>query len=373
MVMRKILSAVFILIFLQTCAAAAQIEYNSSYLARYGVDFSRFKMATFSENGKVGVGLEKVNSLKLRIKGDVWILRIFKFDTYNRILGIKSVLLPVSDIDNIAVDRKGKIAVIISQYGTEFLKVNLQSGKIKILFKHTKGKPGFRAQIFLGYRDGNFIAQGYFYDSKGYWLSNAVAKLNLSHPNSSNFFSKTWNIGKTFKQLGNVKSWWIVSGSEGFIAAQKGEKVNLYHFDNGKITHLDTAKAYGGFAAANHRILYFALRPNGIRQTIIKDTLSGKTWILENSRTPYLYPYLSENGKIAVFALLNLKLARISFFYARQTDNFKVHPLKNLQNVLLGVFRLSGNGKRYSFQNKNGLFIGSLPSREKSSLPPPIY
>lgn len=359
--MRKLL--IFFALFSVSLAHASfadQLKYGKAYLARLGIDLSRFKMAGFSGDGRTAVGIERVNSLALRAKGFVWVLRDFKLDPYGRLLSSSATLLPISDLENVAVDQTGKIAVVIAQYGTELVEVNLLRNKAKIVFTHEEGKPGFRTRQWITCHDGNFYTEGYYYDPEGYWVSDSVVLLDLTHPESVALFHKMWDIGKTRSALGTMRSEWIVSGTEGYLAAQNSKDVTLLAYDDGKITTVDSAAAFGGFAGNSHRILYSALYDDGSRKTVLKDLQSGKSWILGEEK-PYLYPYLSRDGKTAVVALIDFQNGRISFFCATEADDFSLKPVPDLQDVQLGTFRLAPNGKEYSFQDATGITIGTLP------------
>ena len=361
----------FLLLFIPLSSqvfAQSYEQYPPYYLRKLGIDFSKFHIAEFSGNHRVLLAIERVNSLSLRFKGYVWVLRVFRFNKYNQLMGMNSILLHISDLDNQAVNTRGTKTVIIAQYGTEILEINLRNKKPKLLFIHRKGRPGFLCRGFITYYHKQFYVEGYYYDSDGYWVSDAIARLNFHHPNSVKFFKKTWNIGKTRKYLGVMRLEWIVSGNQGFLGASpphNSKIVSMYYYHAGKLEKINTARAYGGWAAANHRILYNTLNANKTRETIIKDLSSGKTWILaiqKPGQYPYYqYPYLSQNGNLAVIARPNYKRGKISFYYAMQKNDFHLEPISNLQNVPLGIFRLSPDGKRYAFQNRDGLIIGTLP------------
>jgi hypothetical protein len=371
--------SVFFLCLLLIPAAAFcyHIRYNGYYLARLGISLPQFKIVAFSGNDKVLLGIEQVNNLKLRAKGYGWILRIFTIGQYDRIAGIRSVLLPAADIDNLALSDNGKVGIIISQYGTRIFQINLENGKLKTIFSYTPGKSGFRSDKNLcWFAHKSFYTEGYFYDKNGYYLSTDVVKFNLSHPNSVKLFEKKWNIRKTEKLLGVPITGWLVSGTEGFLGMRRPQshEIILYYYHKGILKPIQRAKDYGGLAATSHRILYAALLKSGIRKLIIKDAKSNRTWILYSGKTPYLYPYLSrKGGHTAVAATMNLKKGVMSFFYAEQKNRFKLKPLNPLQRVNLGIFRLSPDGKHYAFLNKKGLWLGTIPSENPHSLPPPIY
>jgi hypothetical protein len=364
----------FIISFILFClyspfsAWAYMLQYNPAYLAQWGIDIHQFKIVEFSGNDRVLLAIERVNRLSLRAKGYVWVLRIIHVEpTNDAITNVRSVLLPISDIQNMAISDDGKTAIIVAQYGTKILQVNVEKGTFKTIFSHEVGKPGFRSDKRLcWYHNGKFYTEGYFYDPQGYWISNDIVSLDLSHPNSIQLFQKKWDIDETQKSIGIPQVGIFVSGHEGFwgIRSSSGsnaDEIALYHIENGKAQLLDTAQSYGGWAATDHRILYAALRKDGSHDVIIKDTASGKSWNLASGSTPYLYPYLSRDGKVAVVATMDFKNGTISFFYAKEENNFQLQPLTDLQNLPLGIFRLSPDGKRYAFENRDGLIIGNIP------------
>ena len=368
--MKKIFTILaFILSFSAVVYAQSYSIYPPSYLRKIGIDFRKFKIVGFSGNNKTLLCIEKVNNLQLRLKGYVWIIRILSFNPYNQLTGYRSVLLRTSNLDNLAINHTGTIAILVTDYGTQIMETNLKSGKSKILFLHQRGKPAFVCRAFIYHYHGSFYTEGSYYNSKGYWVSDAIVRLNLNHPDSIKLFQKTWNIGKTRKSLGKMQNELVVSGRQDFLGAKKTNSPYniLYYCTPKKCVSIDKSIAYGGWAATGHRILYSALRikkntKKVFRQLIVKDTETGKTWILYSGPKAYLYPYLSKDGgRVAITATFNFKKGIMSYFYAKEQDNFKLKPFPHLQNVPLGIFRLSPNGKHYAFLNRDGLMIGTLP------------
>lgn len=304
-------------------------------------------------------GLERVQSLELRMKGFASMLRAFSLDAQGRVTGVKNVLIPCYLVEDSAVSSDGKTVVLFGDEGTKILKVDLTTGEVSSLFKKTAGQAGFSPTTRIWYAGGHFFMKGYFYNSKGYLLNYAVAQLDLSKADDPKLFKSTWNLSETYHLIGKPVGEALISGNEGFLVGTDGKIQTLFHYLAGKLSRVDSEKNFGSMAAAGNRVFYTFQVDSQHWGGVIKDLESGKSWMM-NPESIVILPYLSETGQIAVVGMGNSKL-KFYYYSARQDNDFKLEPISNLQGTAPQILRLSGDGRRFAAQTPQGFNLETIP------------
>jgi len=362
---RSILYAAFL--FLWAFPAWSQVTYGNQELARGGISTNSFKILGFSRDNQKLFAIEKVNDIRRLAKGSAFYLRVMDVRLDLRISTINTYLLPVREIDGIAFSDDGRKVLISGDYGTRFLELNVPTRAIRTIFQRQKGQAGFRSQTILVYRKGQFISEGYRYDDQGYYLNTAVVKLDLAHANSPSLFQETWNVTQTEKKLGPRMREFLATATTAYLIPKPASKeYTLWYYNNGALTQVDKGPEFGGWAGTEDRLLYTVDRgdkDHKIRSVILKDFQSGKSWTLSESTALYTYPYLADEGRLAIVSLFDVidKKPVISFFYAREHHGFTIKPIPELQKMPLGIFRPSDDGQFYIFQNQKGITLGRIP------------
>lgn len=358
---KGVLFIFFLGILLAGIVDAAADRWDCKRLAIQGIDCRRLNILDYSGDGSVFLAVERVGDLQTRLKGFCWNLRIFRFNSQNHLVRMNPILIPIIHFENFAVSDDGQTMIVSGEYGSKLLKIDLTSGNVETVFSRIPGKAGFRPEGRIWYAGGAFFCKGYFLDQGGRLIKNAVVKLDLSQPNQPQFFQETWDLDDTYKHLGKPLTELLISAATGFFTGKSDSgKETLYYSDNGKISPLDSATAFGRVAAGGNRVFYTVFVDKNMFEGILRDLSSQKTWNLRENK-PFGLPYISKDGSVAVLGLPGTKKGFFSYFYGKQDDGFILHPIPDLQEVPRLFFRLSADGKAFAGLGPQGLIFGTIP------------
>ncbi|MCL4513083.1 MAG: hypothetical protein M1421_03615 [Candidatus Eremiobacteraeota bacterium] len=368
MIRKRIELLCVVLFCLSLAKARGAVFLSRADLVYYKINPQRFVMTQVSGNGKWLFGLEKTNHLALMAKKEFYLLRVFKIGKLSLKL-VKTIPLSIGYISNEIYTPNGSHALVEADWGAEFLFVNVKTGAVRVIFRHILGKPGFRGGNLLFYHHHHFYGNGYFYNKESLDIDNALAEIN-PHKKGLAVFKKVLNIGKLQKNLaiswGHQQAFTFFPPNHGYfiMTPLNFSKIHLIEADGPKkLKSLDKGLAFGGMAAAseNGSILYLVKHSAAVREVVLRERgSSNKKIVIYKGAAAYTYPFISADGKTIVVARLDLKVGRMSFFYAKEKNGFKLKPIPILQNRQMGTFRFSGNGKVFAFYNITGIFAGKI-------------
>jgi len=356
---RALLPLVFLLLLAPAHATATTILTPAQLVAR-GIDPMMFSMVTFSEDGNMLLGIERTKDLKLKVQGISHLLRIFQFRA-GKLVRLDTVPLPTSAFEQLSLNPPGSKAVVIGEGGSKFIEVDLSARTARVFWTHKRGTAGFRSEMVAWWYNGVCYLLGYLHDTQDNVIFDGVVRLNPSN-RGHEIFEAGLDKRPVQRALGALLFEMYVNEREAFFGVtRRSDLVEVYHYLNGKLTKLDEALAIGGIASAPSRILYAARYVNGRRDLVLRDMALKKTWHLGKDNLPYNYLFLSGDGKTAVLTLMDFRNNTMSYFYARESDGFKVKPLAPLQDVKPGTLRLASGGRVFAYYGPSGLIYGTIP------------
>ncbi|MHB2019027.1 MAG: hypothetical protein ACYCW6_18930 [Candidatus Xenobia bacterium] len=349
------------LLFLANGAAWGDAFASRTQLISWGIVPQNFRLMALSGDGTVLVGAEKELDYKQRARGLGYKMRIFRLEG-DRVAAVNTIPLPFSIWDQTAVSDDGTQALVIGELGTRILQVDLQDGALHPVMVRSKGVPGFRCAPRICFYDGSrFLMLGYFYDKDGFVGSETLAAVNLTRTGAAAFESILDLARLEHKVAPRYISRTVFSPGEVVYLAPGAGSEEIKVWEGSQATPISHAQAYGGYAVADHRVLYCARLAPARFEVALKDVRSGQTWPVGKANTPYQYPFLSRDGKTLAISLIDLRARSMSMFYAREGDGFRLHPIAPLQQTPAGNFRFAALGNGYAWYDSNGLHMGVLP------------
>lgn len=355
----------FILFFV-TSPAKADVRITRVKLSSKNINPIKLGLITLSGDGKVLLAYEKVSDLKLKKEGYVYKLWVIEFLADDRDkVQFTEILLPVTEFQQCCISYDGKTAIITANRGAKFFKLDIPSKKLTLLFEHKKGIPGFRSLLgIMQYFNNKFYIWGYFYNSKAQETQRAMALLDLSKT-GADIFQPAFDT-KAFEDYyyNSLGIQWV-SPSQCFILGNKPNEKDLIlaFYNAGKVKIIDRAPFFkgGNICSPPGRVLYVIDRSSDVKETIIKDAITDKTWKLSSENKPYNYLNLSVNaGETAILTLIDVKQNKMSFFYAMEKDGFVIKPIQAYQNKPMCVLRLAPYGKVYATFDGSDIYWGKL-------------
>ncbi|MDQ7823063.1 MAG: hypothetical protein RDV48_09745 [Candidatus Eremiobacteraeota bacterium] len=364
--MRRFQQAAFsalIAILIVCMPAMADVRIGQVKLSSKKINLVKFGIMNISGDGKIVTCYEKVSDLKLKQKGFVFKLWIFEFMGETRDdVKISEVLLPLTEFQTMALSDDGRTGIITGNRGAKFLKVDIPSRTVTVLFDHKKGAPGFRSdEGILNYLQEKFLSWGYFYNNEDLVTKRAIAMIDPAKT-GADVFQPAFDTGPFEKRYYNSRYIEWVSKNQCFVIGRKkgAKEQTLAFYDNGTLKELEKAPQFKTAAAAGSRVVYCMAHQKDKTEVYLKDAASGKSWKLNPDEKLYSYLFISKNQKTAVIANIEVRANRMSYYYATEKDDFKIKPVAALQNQPMNQLRLAAFGKAYVTFNGNEIYWGKL-------------
>ena len=354
-----------ILCLLAINTASAQWVIKRQDFAEKKIAYIDFFPALLNQKGDVFIGYD-ILDLEHKVKGLVYALRVFKLNPDNT-YQMKTIELPITFLVGLTFIDNERAMIIVGDYGTKILKVDLEQGKITTVFQYEKHKPGFRTEALVVGRYDRVFLSGYFYDKEQYAKGDYVVEMVLPKKKGQKVrFKKKINLDKIYQKVKHIpKTFNLYSGDSaffGFIMAEKKQSV-LYHYSKGKFIEVDTGLLFGSFAGTDDRVFYLVRKDKNNRFSYIKDTKTNKVWKIGKDNMPYSYPFISNQAETLVIASVNPFNQTMQTYYARESEDYELKPLKNLP---IGPMKLSGDGEIYLHMSQDGVTIDYIPEEKKS-------
>jgi|GEM_PF-1779786 len=335
----------------QFLPAYADIRLNKPFLTSKKINLRRFTMLGLSGDGRIMTAQEKVSDLKLIQKGLVYKFWIIEFKGEDREkVKFSEILLPITEFQQTKISSDGKLVLIAGNKGTKFLLIDVETKKLTVLFEHRKGQPGFKSEVgLISWFTDKFCIWGYFYNNKSEMTSYGMATVDLSKQGVS-AFSLAQSTIEFEKQYSAWYTEWVSPTQCYFIYKKKGSKKDIVcFFDKGSVKEIDSSPHIVSEASAANRIVYCATREGKKLETLIKDAVQGKTWFLSKENKSYTYMFVArEKGDTVIVSYVDVKKNKMSCFYAREQEDFKLKPIAALQNKPMCMLRLSAYGNVYA-------------------------
>ncbi|HNZ66936.1 MAG TPA: hypothetical protein PKM32_06155, partial [Planctomycetota bacterium] len=251
----------FILFFFFSLSIQGQWQISKEDLAKAGIEHSSFKMAILTTKGNLAIGYEYLD-LEHRKKGEIYALHLIYLKP-NNAFEVKSVVLPFTFLVGIGLIQNEKKAIIVGNYGTKIIILDLKTLEIKTIFEYQPKQPGFRTgTLVVGFKNKVYLS-GYFYDKDQYWLGDYVAELIVSEDTNNIEFYKKINLQDAYSQIGGQPYiYQLISGNMAYfgIPRQRDSKnrpqMDLYFYKNKKVEKIASGLTIGAFAGTEDVVFY---------------------------------------------------------------------------------------------------------------------
>ncbi|MBQ7568109.1 hypothetical protein IJT17_04815 [bacterium] len=267
-------------------------------------------------------------------------------------------------IEQLAFTPDSKSVVLVGKMGAKVIRLDIESGNVTTIMEHTKGQPGFRVfPLVLINNSGELLVQGYFYDEDGYCGPNTISVLdaNKTGVEAFNLFREVDRMQQEARRDYLTFVEYYPRKDVGFMALNNGKNIwNCYKWEaDKKIEPFDKAEEVLGFWGGDSRILYSVKRaPNSYDLVVYDAHTNDKIKLSEGRRTPYMYLFLSADGKTALFNDADDNTGTTQLYYAREGEGWEIKPLQDLnKRVRTGTLRIALDGSRAIQHSTQGLRI----------------
>ncbi len=317
----------------------------------------------FAYNDNYLLMMQKVKDPRMISQGKKYIIYVIGLSG-RKVSSINRYYIPLFNVQQY-IDLNNGWILLIGNNQTQLGKFNILTGKYEKLYAIEANKPGFKMTGFYTTDErGNIYVEGFFFDEQQRAESgdNYFVKLDLSKRGLKIFSKKVLNTTEVFRKVQPIRMFYwgnidfcVITRFTGYYP----KEIYVYSKRYGGLRKVDTKDFIVEIAASrNYRYLYLA-KHRGNYYMYIRDLKTGKKWDIKSpNQLPLVYPFISNNGKLAVVAFLDFSKQAMDFWFALEKDNFKLR--KFLDDVPAGSFKLSSSGKKFSLQNKEGILIGEF-------------
>lgn len=345
-------------------AAEPRISFTMDQLKSMQVDPLRFSLGAVSADGSTLVGVEKIKDPKLKAKGQVWKVQIFGLDFTGQNAKVRSIIVPTTQLEQLAVSPDGKWALGLSDFGTRFIAINLVEASARIVFQNKANEPGFRAQPeVIWWERGKFHVPGYYYEKDQTVECDAIASVDLQG-NGLAALQKVRDISVLHRQTaGFALQQWQSSDQVYFGLVKPDNKMHLVAALGDQMLPVDAAMGYGGLAVGQDRVIYAARWDKKTTGVVLHDVAMNRKWRIGDGSKLYNYLYMSADGSTVLVSNIDTATQKMTTWYAHEQDNFALHPVPGIDKVTPGTIRFSPGGEVIAFYSPKGLLIEKIPGR----------
>lgn len=350
---------------LGTATAWAQERKSTSELRQSGIDTDSFQPIVWSHNDRWLAAFDEApfEEKKEGIFFRLWFLEVGPSGAVTR---IQKVPLKMASFLQGEFTPNDDAFVVMGNRGTTFERIDLKSFKITPLLQPEPGKAGFRADpTILWTEGGTLYTVGFPYDEARFINARTIAAINPDGAGAAAF--KAGPDLSTFEK--SLERMWFsnyLSPNSAFYGQRYTDTVLLSHWNGVKTTEFDRASRMWGSWGSSGRILYSVERAKDLSELMLFDSKTGAKTVLASGADVYRYLFLSRDGTTALVSLMVPEGRRLSTFFARAGDGWKLHPLEvdssgRPRTVAAGWMRLSSKGGLMAHITSTGLTVYSLP------------
>jgi len=346
--------------------ADADVRLNRTFLTSKKINLKRFTMLGLSGDGTIMTAQEKVSDLKLIQQGLVYKFWIIEFQGDDREkVKFSEILLPITEFQQTKISSDGKLVLITGNRGTKFLLIDVPTKKMSVIFEHKKGQPGFKSEIgLISWFVDRFCTWGYFYNAKNESTGFGMTTVDLSKSGLS-MFSLAQSTVEFEKSYHAWYTEWVSPTQCYFIYKKKGTKKDtICFFDKGSVKEIDNTPHVVSEASAANRIVYCATRDGNKMETLVKDAVLGKSWVISKDGKPYTYMFIArDKGDTVIVSYVDIKKNSMSCFYGKEQEDFKLKPITALQKKPMCMLRLAAYGNVYATFDGNEINWAKLEQK----------
>lgn len=338
-----------------------------SQLKAWGVITSELVLGGVSDDGSMALASHKeTNPVEIAKGRNNW-LHIFQIDWKSGKATHSSVPLPMPTVQNYAFHPDGKTIVCVGQQGTWIMAVDIATKTARTIFKNELGKKGFRiTPPVMWLEKGKLCTEGYFYDETQTAMGDCVVSLNPSQKGLA-VFDKIVDI-TAFNERSKMHTGRNRHSSSLVFFGLKEPSQQIYLYasinnDDKKLMFLDQGKSIDNLATGRDRCLYALRQSDGSSRVRIRDVGSGKTWTIGDGKSNYTYLYMTRDASQILVSLLDLRHRSMTVWYGNEDENYRLHPMAGMTDVLPGTIRMSHAGGTLSFFSEKGLVFRRIPTK----------
>lgn len=343
-------------------AAEPTISLTSDALAKIGIKCENFSLGGMSQDGSTVVCWEREANPRSIARGKVVRLVVFRIDWATTKFTTSSVWVPCTTLDQMSVSPDGRWALCVTETGMRIVAVDLQKGSAHIVAGFQKGKAGFRVHPYLAWpENGKFVAVGYFYDENSNVKTESLVSVDPAGT-SLDAVQQVRDITELNKKTyGNKVGAWFSSTMAYFAGYTPDKALHLYAWMGGDLVDMDKASGYR-LMPGKDRVLYVADR-QGSPEIVVQEVPSMKKAVVAVPAGKQLsYPLMSTDGSTILLSYIDFQGRRISTYFGREKDRWRLNPVPALQSATPGTLRLSPNGDSVAHLSRKGLTFLRLPA-----------
>lgn len=354
-----------ILCLLSAAAAISQERKGAAELRQAGVNYDTFQPIVWSHNDRWLAAYDEA-PFEEKKEGVFYRLWFIEVGANGSITRMQKVPLKMASFLQGEFTPGDDSFVILGNRGTLFEKVDMKSFTVSPVLEPAPGMAGFRADpTVLWTEGGTLYTVGYPYDEARFINARTIAAINLALTGGAAF-----KAGPDLSTLekGIERMWFAnyLSPTSIFYGQKYPDTVILSHWDGQKVTEFDRASRIWGSWGNAGRLVYSAERSPEVSELVVFDSKTRGKTVLTAGPDVYRYLFLSRDGATALFSLMVPEGRRLSTFFARASDGWKLHPLEadaggRPRSVAAGWMRLSSKGSYMAHVSSTGLVIYSLP------------
>ncbi len=322
--------------------------------------FSRkdFYVMGFNNNDEFLLARDRVRDPQLINQGKPRIIATINTNDLN----IEKYLVSIASIEQyLNLDNDN---ILVLGNGGNFAGVfNIKTGNLRTILKNEKGKKGFRFTDFVLKNGNKIYVEGYFFDENqiaedenNYWVEFDPTKTGLAA-----FGKKVTNTTEIIRKLGNVRMFYWAKPDMAIFTRMNANlyPTELWAYYNSKLFKVDTKEYIIEIALSKEGDALYLYKKGDLSYLAIYNLKTGKRIDISAPKgRPFLYPFISEDGNVAIVSYLNLFNKKMNFMVAFKDQDYKLNDL--VIQVKMGSFKLSQDGSKFSILNEDGLSIGSI-------------
>lgn len=292
---------------------------------------------------------------------------VFEVHLDNSLGKLHTYELKVPEIEQITFAPDSKSVLVSTLKGTKLIKIDVPSGTQSTIMEHIKGQPGFRIfpDIFT-HNNGELLTQGYYYNENDSCGENVIATIDWNKSGVAAFTQASEidkmqrNTRRNYKAFAENYPAKDV-GYMGLTSDNNSWVCYSWVADRG-VRSFDKGEKLLGFWGGGDRELYSIKRGPDNYDLIVYDAKADKKVFLSEGRTtPYMYLFLSTDGKTALFNDADDRTSTTQMFYAREDENWEIKPVADLnKKVRTGTERISFDGTKVAQNSPQGLRIADI-------------
>lgn len=350
---------VFFLLFLSlSFTLSAQMFITAEEVEKHGVIYRHLQPVNLSHDGKYLVTSEAVDDIKLKAKGVTRILRVLRFKD-NKLEKIDSLELPIFHTVNLCVSDARDEMLVLGNYGTKLLKIDLKKMEMQTAFQLEKGKAGFKGGPFLLCHKGNFYATGWFYDEEQFWKGDYLAKMVFKKGEEVKFQKAVSLDGLYGKQDGRILLYHYAAPTQIYfnIAKDKERLTYLKVYRKKQEEIVDKGFQVRSVVGTEDWVFYSIQRKEKEPfEHCIKDFKTGEKFNIGDPKSYYAYPFAK--GDILIVIVVQPNVQTFDAYYGTAGNKFQFDMFLSMEEM--GPMKVTKDGKIYMLMTRHGIKIGEV-------------